>query len=1036
MLLPAAAGHAQTKAVRIGAAEAARAYAEYDQGALNPSTPLHHLMVVLAPGADRQAALEALLRSQQDPRSPHYHRWLTPEQFGERFGATDADAQAVIAWLQAAGMADVAPGRGRMAVTFSGTADAVSRAFQTEIHRFSVNGTDHYANLSAPAIPAEVAPRVADIVGLNDFGMTPQHVTARADYTAAGYTSIAPGDLGVIYGINGLYAQGINGQGVTVAILGRAQSTTLLADYQAYRRTFGLPANDYTMIAAEGSTTGSTDPEDIVEATLDLEVVGAVARNAHILYVWGDTLDAAAYAVIDNDLAPVMSESYAGCELATSAAFYQSMALEASAEGITWLAAAGDSGAAGCDAQGQAQAVGGLQLMAPANAPSITGVGGTTLDTGSGWNAEHGANGATAAGYMGESGWSNPDEVQGGGGGVSTVYAKPGYQSDYLTAAEGRMLPDVAFAASPDVAPYAIVAHGSVSSIGGTSAGTPLFAGIVALLNQYLYQSGQIAAYGLGNVNPALYRLHETAPSIYHDVAAGTNDVPCRAQSRDCAGGVLGYAAGPGYDLATGLGSVDAAELAARWSSASFAPSTATLTLSDAGIAAEQSLTVTAQVQTGAGPLAASPVQFYLVNSSHACGTKSMLLLTTVATDSAGAARYTLNYAPAGSNSIYAYATGKTSVLPAAPASAAVDVTADPATVALKAAGGPYYVGASVMILAKVTPPAGMALFVQDPDGMFSQTGTVSLYSADGVLQSGPSAISADGTAGLFTDALAAGKNSFYVTYSGNCYLAPAQSAPVVLTAAGSPPMAATTTTLTASAPQVTTGASLTFKARVTTGVACCNPGPDGAVTLLANNAAVGLAHIDPWGTATFTYIYDGNGATRFSASYGGNSHYTPSTSSTVIVSEAPPPDYSLEGPASVSLAEGSAALVNLEITPQNGFSNTVALACTGLPAGITCTLPKSVRSATPTRVTMRVSTSAAARALGAPVGALLTVLFAGGKRRRRGLMLLLAAAAVMGMAGCGGRVYLEESRTYTVTVTATSGAIRHQCLVDVIVAQ
>lgn len=1019
--------------IRVGSALVAQAYTQFDQGPLNPSTPLRNLMIVLQPSAERHAALLALLADQQNPRSPEYHKWLTPEQFGARFGSGDIDS--VTEWLRLNGMTDIATGKGRMVVSFSGTADTVSRVFHTEIHAFNVRGTPHFANISSPAIPSPLAHAVAAIVGLTDLTVKPQVVRARLQYESGGnsFTSLAPGDLAVIYDLNSLYADGVTGKGVTVAIVGRANSNTLLSDYRSYRQTFGLPANDFNTVTAYGSSTGSSDPDDILEASLDLQVIGAVARDANILYVWGDSVDAATAWVIDNALAQVISESYAGCEV-QYATMPETLALQANAEGITWVAAAGDSGAAGCDLPGQSQSAEGLYVEAPANAPSVTSVGGTTLNNGPDWNVQNGSGGATATGYMGESGWNSPSTVKGGGGGVSRIYGKPGYQSDFLPdITTGRMTPDVSFSASPGFAPYYIVANGKVEYLGGTSAGTPLFSGILALVNQFT------GANGLGNVNPVLYRLEETSAASFHDIVDGSNEVPCASSVTGCSSGMLGYASALGYDLATGLGSVDASRLAANWASATFTPSSATLDLSSSQVAATQNVTLTAHVQTAAGPLAGSPVQFYLANHSQMCNLSNMTLLKTIPTDQSGVAQFTLDYMPAGVSTVYAYATGKTSVAPAAPESAAITITSNPTTTAIQASAGPYRVGQSVGIAIQVTPPAGVPFFPPNPNPFFSFPGQVVLYSANGTMQSFPTAVGQDGAAAISTKPLVAGDNVFYAIYEGDCYLASSQSSQITLTTSDSVPLVSTATHLSASSPEISINGTVTLIAKVT--ASSGNAIPTGAVTMLQNGMPVGTVPLDATATASFSYTFLGAMSVQYVASYGGDANYSASTSAPVSVtaSAAPPADFTLQAPESVALQAGASATVNIGITPLNGFNQTIQLTCSGLPVGVACSVPTTLTPSAQTSFPLTISAIGAQ--LAAPLGALV-MLFVTGRRRKRTLFFFLAVAAVAALTGCGGRPAavansgLPAATTYTATVTATSGTIKHQCQVRVIVSQ
>jgi uncharacterized protein (TIGR03437 family) len=219
---------------------------------------------------------------------------------------------------------------------------------------------------------------------------------------------------------------------------------------------------------------------------------------------------------------------------------------------------AGDSGPADCDSG--AIALQQPSVMFEAAVPEVTAVGGTEFNEGNVvyWNAQTGA----ALGYIPEMAWndSNASGIAAGGGGPSRLYTKPIWQTGLgVPADSARDLPDVSFAASTAHDPYTIITSGQTALIGGTSVTAPVFAGMVALLNQ------SQKANGLGNINPNLYKLAATSPSIFHDITAGTTKVPCQAALASCVNGFFGYAAGPGYDFATGLGSVDAFNLVNGW---------------------------------------------------------------------------------------------------------------------------------------------------------------------------------------------------------------------------------------------------------------------------------------------------------------------------------------------------------------------------------------------------------------------------------------------------------------------------------------
>lgn len=773
-----ATGSAQpSPTVRLPAPTLAQRYARFDRGSLPPETLLRHLTVVLQP-ASGPAALQRFVAEQHLPPALHDRQALTPEQFGARFGASASTLAAVAQWLADGGMTRIRPARGRLFVNFDGTAQQIESLLQTQLHLFQVDGVAHYANVDAPAIPSSLAAHIAAIAGLDDFGPQPQLVHRRAPQIAGGtaaLNALGPDDLANLYAMAALYSSGVTGVGVSIAVLGRTPIAG--GDFQAYRRQFGLPPASFQTVVVPDSGSGTGGADDQEEATADLEIAGAVAREASLLYVWGANVDAAAEWIIDNALAPVMSESYAGCEN-SSALLYQTLALQAGAEGITWISAAGDSGAAGCDPAGSALASGGLHAGMPASAPNITAVGGTQLASAP--SPSDGSSSGVAQGYIPEIGWTSAQLVLAGGGGSSQVFALPGYQSDFqLAGASGRQLPDVSFAASPDVAPYAILFNGQQELVGGTSMSTPLFAGIVALVNAYLLNHGDIGSPGLGNINPVLYRLAEMDADVFHDTTVGTNDVPCEPGASGCAAGVLGYPAQPGFDLATGLGSLDANRLATSWTSATFQASSATLQASVSQIQAEQSVTCTARVSAQDVPVTGSPVQFYLTNPQYQ---SAQVLIATLDTDATGTAALTTRILPAGVNTIAALATGTTSTAAAALQAVQISVSAVPSSVAVQVPDGPYPPGQSISFQASIHLPAD-ASFAAPSGSPYTSAGQLALFGGEGSLQAGPVTPDGNGRATLTSQPLQAGQNAFIVTYTGTSYIAPAQSSPLTLTA-------------------------------------------------------------------------------------------------------------------------------------------------------------------------------------------------------------------------------------------------------------
>jgi len=538
-----------------------RASRMQDRGPADPATKLGSIRLIFKQSSGQKAALAQLLSEQQDPNSPQFHKWLTPEQYADRYGASQVSIDRVAAWLTSEGFTVDYRARGRDWIAFTGTAAQVESAFHTGVHRYESNGESHIAISTEPSVPRELAPLIQSVLGLDDFR---PHAMSRPAFTSGGQHSLAPGDLATIYSFSRLYSAGIDGTGQKIVIVG--QTNVTLSDIQTFRTQYGLGTANIQVVQT------GTDPgfqsKDLVEADLDLEWSGAVARNASIIYVYSTSADYSASYAIDQNLAPVISESFGTCEAnvgSGSAPAYETAAQKANSMGITWIASSDDSGAAGCDYDAT-EAVLGLAVAMPASVPEVTAVGGTEFNEGAGtfWSTANGANGGSALSYIPEMAWNDTAFGQGiasTGGGVSTLYNKPSWQTGLGVPADGkRDVPDVAMPAANDHDPYNVVSSGQAGLVGGTSAAAPVFAGLIALLNQYTKTNGQ------GNVNINLYKLALSNPGIFHDVATGNNIVPCAAGTPNCVNGSFGYSATLNYDLTTGLGSVDGYNLATGWS--------------------------------------------------------------------------------------------------------------------------------------------------------------------------------------------------------------------------------------------------------------------------------------------------------------------------------------------------------------------------------------------------------------------------------------------------------------------------------------
>ncbi|MGA3204150.1 MAG: S53 family peptidase, partial [Bryobacteraceae bacterium] len=496
-----------------------KAQARFDLGPADAAMEIPYLTIRLKHSDAQQAALDQLLAEQQTPGSPNYRKWLTPQVFGERFGLSVNDLAKVTGWLQSQGLTVNDVAAGRQWITFSGTVRQINSAFHTTIHLYRSGAETRYANSTEPFVPKALWEVVAGFDRLNDFPAHSDHIVVPA-YNNGGAHYLAPADFATIYDLNKLYQQGIDGTGVKIAIVGRTDIN--LADIAAFRSQFGLPANP-PQVVLYGPDPGSNSSGDLDEADLDLEWSGAVAYNATIIYVNSKDVNISAQYAIDNNLAPVMSYSYSLCEQETTTAF-RSIAQQAAAQGITWMASSGDSGSTACDPDTTAsQATLGLAVNVPASFPEITAVGGTMFNEGTGvyWSSANGTNLESALSYIPEIVWNEDNGdyygIASGGGGASLFFSKPAWQAGPGVPNDGaRDVPDVAMNAAIHDG-YAVTSGGVQEFLAGTSAASPTFAGIVALLNQYLVKHGTIQTAGLGNINPTLYRLAQSSSGIFHD---------------------------------------------------------------------------------------------------------------------------------------------------------------------------------------------------------------------------------------------------------------------------------------------------------------------------------------------------------------------------------------------------------------------------------------------------------------------------------------------------------------------------------------
>ena len=593
----------------------------------DPGLALTHLTVLLKRTPERQQAFEELLRQQQDPASANFHRWLTPIEVGERFGAPADRIEAVSAWLRSNGLSVDAVSNSRTRIRFSGTAAAVGAAFGSPMRLYSVGGEQRMAISGAPAIPEELADVVQAVAGLESVNEKPHEHPGGVVRAAAGDEGLKsticsgatcrhfvwPADFATIYDLYPAYQSSGQGAGQTVAVIGR--STVFMQDIENFQARANLAVHDPIVIVPPGGVdpgpAQTTPPDDTStladqsEATLDVTRVAGTAPDATIKLVISKNLQTAsgigiaAQYVVDTVPLPaqVMTISFGTCEQnagQAGVAFWDNLFSQAAAEGISSFASSGDSGVAGCDEHHAAPPPN--QVASPSyicSSSYVTCVGGTEFsDSTNYWSTTNFGGHRSALGYIPEGAWNEPLDSSGNlqvaatGGGISAYIATPSWQTGPgVPGKQGRYTPDVSFDAASNAGYVKCQAasggscqldtSGAFTFIytSGTSGSAPSMAGIAALLNEKMGGAQ-------GNLNPGLYKLAANPDNgVFHDVTLTTSSVsPCDLGTPSkcnnstpgqaaLQGGLAGYAVGPGYDLATGLGSLDVANFVAQWSS-------------------------------------------------------------------------------------------------------------------------------------------------------------------------------------------------------------------------------------------------------------------------------------------------------------------------------------------------------------------------------------------------------------------------------------------------------------------------------------
>jgi len=625
------------------------ARAENESGRVPGGTSLQGLSVVFNRSAAQEADLQALLAGQQDPHSPLYQKWLTPEEFGARFGMADTDIAKVTSWLAQQGFTLEAASRSKNQITFSGTVAQVEQAFGTELHYFMLNGERHFAPRADLMLPASLALVVQAVTNLSSFRPRP-HVKQRGPQPATQYhfTSgqsgnhfLTPKDVATIYDVAPAYNAGLNGSGQSIAVLG--QSPIVMSDIEHFQLASGVFTTAKDPILKLVPNTGSSSTPvtgDQAESDLDLEYGSSMAPGATIYFVYtggsanSSVWDSLNYAV-QNKLAPIVSLSYGLCEPLLSQSQYNGLNAtlgQAASQGQTVIAATGDAGSADCSGMKGATTAQSQMLSVdfPSSSQYVTGIGGTEFPASAVdktntmyWSS----NGTTdvissALSYIPEIVWNDTSagDLSSGGGGLSMFTSRPTWQTGVpgIPSGTSRLVPDISLSASPVNAGYIYCSSDTSTNVtgsctnglrdsnntnltvaGGTSFGAPIFAGLMAIINQ---KAGN--AQGLANTKLYLLAANSaTYASAFHDITGGNNNCSlggttlCPTSSQPYSN----YNAGTGYDLATGLGSIDFNSLLTAWTGSSTGTMGFSLAASSATVAAGSTGTSTITITPQSG---------------------------------------------------------------------------------------------------------------------------------------------------------------------------------------------------------------------------------------------------------------------------------------------------------------------------------------------------------------------------------------------------------------------------------------------------
>ena len=779
---------------------------------------------------------------------------------------------------------------------------------------------------------------------------------------------------------------------------------------------------------------------DEPEADIDTQWSGAVAPGATILFDTSEDtetdygIDLSAIDIVDNNLATVMSESYGECEASLGVSgveFYSFMWEQAAAQGITVMISTGDNGAAGCDDDNvNSPAQYGLNVNGLGSSWFNVAVGGTDFNEYNTWSTYWNSTNQPITQqsvknntYIPETSWndsctnalwitlgtygstteavcnSDLDDLApgGGSGGASVVWTKPTWQTGAgIPNDTARDMPDVSlFASNGFLGSFYLICQSDASpsgscdvtnpdsdlqGYGGTSVASPAFAGVMALVNQKTGSPQGIA-------NLVLYNLISKEPTAFHDVPAGsTNAMPCVVDSPNCTttgsyqvGVLSGYNTATHYDLVTGLGSVDAANLVNDWTAVSFTPSTTTLQLNGGSAVnithgASVSVKVTAAPTSGSGTPTGDVA---LLVSPGTPGNPGIDWNTL----SGGTVTWPTTLLPGGTYKIIAHYEGDTTY-GASYSTPSANVTVNPENSSVSMPGVVtesgttnsvvYGTGESdaYLLRADVLNSGGNYCTSEVEGEIACPTGTISFTDNGSPLDASPYKLNSFGYTEDQSIQLTGGSHTLVATYSGDASYKTSNTSTTVTVSKAATAISNLASTLTS----VNTGQQFTLTATVTS-TSSYGVAPTGTVVFLANGTPLtGTVTTSPVNGnintnitaalgASLTTSLSASGTYAITATYAGDGNYAAVTQSSpavsIVVASA---SFTLSAaPTSVSIAPGGAGGTStITVADQGGFSGSVALAASGLPSGVTANFNPSSTTSTST-LTLTASGSAAA---------------------------------------------------------------------------